>query len=116
MHTLWASTDGGTTGPIQLGGGNANAADYNFIDIEYTDGTRYMTQRVYVPNGKSVEISRIVSNGSSTYIHSSVLTISGNGITQSMQYQTTLNDSGDTLGISATSPLKVTRVIGWQIT
>jgi hypothetical protein len=44
-----------------------------------------------------------------------VLFIGGNGITQANQYQTTLNDSGDTLGISTTSPLKVTRVVGWQI-
>ena len=116
MHTLWASTDGGTSGQVQLGGGGANAADYTFMDIEYTDGTRYMTQRVYYPNNKYVEISRVVSNGSSTYVHSSVVYISGNGITQSNQYQTTFNDSGDTIGISTTSPLKLTRVIGWKLT
>ena len=112
MFTLWTGSE---SGKISLNGG-AQAIDYEFMDIEYTDGTRYMTQRVYAPNGKSVEISRIVSNGSATYIHSSVLTISGNGITQGNQYQTTLTDSGDTLGISTTSPLKVTRVVGWQIT
>lgn len=111
MYTLWT---GITSGDISFDGG-AQAVDYDFMDIEYTDGSRYMTQRVYAPNGKSVEISRVVSNGSATYIHSSVLTISGNGIKQGNQYQTTLTDSGDTLGISAASPLNVTRVIGWQI-
>ena len=113
MYTLWSDSSG-SSGDISLNGG-AQAFDYSFIDIEYTDGTRYMTQRVYEPNGKSVEINRVVSNGSSTYIHSSVLTINGNTIKQGNQYQTTLTDSGDTLGISATSPLKVTRVVGWQI-
>ena len=113
MYTLWSDSSGSSS-DINLNGG-AQAFDYAFMDIEYTDGSRYMTQRVYEPNGKSVELSRVVSNGSSTYIHSSVLTINGSTIKQSNQYQTTLTDSGDTLGISTTSPLKVTMVVGWQI-
>ena len=114
-YTLYGMT-GGTSGSFSLSAGGTSAADYAYIDIEYTDGTRYMTQRVYEPNGKSVELSRVVSNGSVTYIHSSVVAFSGSGVSQGNQYQTTLTDSGDTLGISTTSPLKITRVYGWKTT
>ena len=114
-YTLYGDNSG-NSGTISLSAGGTTASEYSFMDIEYTDGTRYMTQRVYEPNGKNVEISRVVSNGSATYIQSSVLNINGSGISQSNQYQTTLTDSGDTLGISATSPLKITRVYGWKTT
>lgn len=109
-ETLYSNTSG-TTGTITL---PRSAADFAFLEIQYTDGSnRYQTARVYFPNGKSVAIDRTVSNGSATYYCSSVLTINGTSITQGNQYQTVLNGN-DTADINTGSLLKITQVIGWK--
>lgn len=100
----------GTTGDIAL---SQSAGYFKAIDIEYTDGSRHMTRRLYDPNGKSTTIERIVYGGSKMYVHSAILSVSGTSITRSGEGGASIDGSGAS-AYAAAGTLKVTRVVGWR--
>lgn len=88
-----------------------SASNYEWLDIEYTDGSRLLTKRVYDPNGAATALDRTVLNGTEAYMMSSVVTISGSSISWSNQYQIKYVDSAWSINAYY---VKITKVIGWR--
>lgn len=105
---LFASEEG-ATGIIAL---SESAEGFAALDIEYTDGKRSMTRRLYEPDGKATVIDRAVYGGSQLYVHSAILSVSGRSITLSSEGGATTT-AGGASAYDVAGSLKVTRVLGY---
>lgn len=102
----------GTTGTVTL---TSSAANYNFLEIFYTDGSRTMSQRVYAPNGKTTILERSVfSSTSAFYNGSAIVTINGTSITWSNQGRLVIGTGSAQTVEADTSTLRITYVVGWK--
>lgn len=104
--TLFESASGVNSGTLNLSG---NLANFNFIDIIFTDGTRYYSSRVYNPSGKTTSIHRVVNNSSTQYLDSTMLTLNTTTITIGNSRQTVITNS---VSSSNTRTLKITEIRG----
>ena len=104
--------EAGTTGTVTL---KHSAANFDFLEIAYTDGSRHMTQRVFAPDGKSTVIGRAVWGGTSNnyyYDNSAILSISAKSIAQSNKGRFYTNATKSYVEENAS--LKITHVFGWR--
>ena len=102
----------GTTGTITL---SNSAANYSFLEIQYTDGSRYMTQRVYSPNGKRTILERSVYGDGFLYENSTVLYINGTSITRDASLTgRAYCQNGGPNNVDTNNSLYVTSVVGWH--
>lgn len=100
---------GSTTGSVSL---KVSSSYLAMITIVYSDGTRQMSQTVYSPGGKSVALFRSVPSGTTTFLGSEIVTISGSSISRGSGGQSILYNGGGIEG-STSSPFTIRYVIGW---
>lgn len=129
MPTTLYSTSAGNAGTITL---SESAANFNYLEIFYTDNTSRQPNsvRIYSPNGKYVSLSCIEPSTTNTemrlYIRTSGWTISGTSMTVGRsdlsganrgvyaQLYTNAGGINTDVNITANNYIKIFRVIGYK--
>lgn len=105
------SNESGTTGTVTL---SQSAADFTFLEVQYTDGSRTITRRVYKPNGKTMSLDRSVYGGGTFYTGAMIVAISGTSITRVTANCGIASFTADGLAVSPEAGhLPITTVIGF---
>lgn len=112
--TVLYQNDSGTQGSLTL---SRSAADYALLEFVYGDGTRYLTGRLYSPNGKVASLPRTVYSSSGGQLHfgANVYSVSGTSVSLLSEYsaQAWVGTGGDCAANPSGNLLRVYQVIGW---
>lgn len=100
---------GSKSGSVSL---NTSSSSFAMMTIVYSDGSRQMSQTVYSPSGKSVALFRSVNNGSTTYLQSEIVTISGSTISRGLCGQVDIKNSAYP-SVDSSVRFTIEYVIGW---
>lgn len=78
VTTLYSNSTGkGQNTSVPL---SSSAANFDYLDIIFTDGNRQYTSRLYDPDGKSFSLFRSVCSGSTVYQNTLMGSVSGTSI------------------------------------
>lgn len=104
------SSASGTAGTVTL---SDSAANYTYLEIFYRSSgdNACGSVKVYSPNGKLVHLGTIHYVADYDYAKFALVTVSGETITFSQNYQITLKNNGATY--SAENAIFITRVVGY---
>lgn len=112
--TLLYSNPSGTQGSISL---SMSASTFNVLEFVYGDGSRYLTGRLYSPNGKTVSLSRNVYSTETSELHmaTNVYSVSGSSVSLLTSYcsQGSIRANGTCVANQSGVLLRVYQVIGW---
>ena len=112
--TVLYRNESGTQGSLTL---SRAAADYALLEFVYGDGTRYLTGRLYAPNGKVASLPRTVYSSSGGQLHfgANVYSVSGTSVSLLSEYsaQAWVGTGGDCAANPSGNLLRVYQVIGW---
>lgn len=113
--TVLYQNDSGTQGSLTL---SRSAADYALLEFVYGDGTRYLTGRLYAPNGKVASLPRMVYSSSGGQLHfgANVYSVSGMSVSILPEYsaQAWVGTNGECAANPSGNLLRVYQVIGWR--
>ncbi|MBR2804358.1 MAG: hypothetical protein IKE20_04350, partial [Eggerthellaceae bacterium] len=108
LATLYDNSTGtGANSTLTL---SSTSADYDYLDIIFTDGNRRYTERLYDPNGKTFSLFRSVCSGTTIYHNTLMGSVSGTTVTLGAEAQATINNGA--VGTSTSTTLKVIKVFG----
>jgi hypothetical protein len=120
IYTRSLDPDAGISGSITYNI-DAQTADYEIIDIAYTDGSRHWTQRINNPTpDMNFSLAGIVCNetiqSGSVYIHNSMYQFTERGITWKSSVSSQLYGTGTHISaeVGNSSLLKIEKVYGWK--
>ena len=103
--------ESGTTGTVPL---SQSAANFSFLEIQYTDGSRTITRRVHKPNGKTMSLDRSVYGNGTFYTGAMIVAISGTSITRVVANCGIASFTADGFAVSPEAGhLPITTVIGF---
>ena len=108
------TNDEGDNGNITL---SDSVANYTYIEIFYKSSDKhYGSTKIFSPNGKRADLFSFATTGSTLYIKSKCVSISGVSISNvsSTSYGET-NISSSTTSFANNNLLYITRVIGYKV-
>lgn len=112
--TVLYQNGSGTQGSFSL---SKPASRYALLEFVYGDGSRYLTGRLYSPDGKTVSLARTVYSSSGGQIHfgANVYSVSGTSVSLLSEYsaQAWVGTGGDCAANPSGNLLRVYQVIGW---
>lgn len=102
----------GTTGTVTL---SENAADYDYLEIYYTNNGQQRSMKVASPNGKVVMLDNWIYEESTTYLFTRInkITISGTIITRNLTRGCAVNGAEATF-TNEYSTFAITKVVGYK--
>lgn len=112
--TVLYQNSSGTQGSFTL---SRSAANYALLEFVYGDGTRYMTKRLYDPDGKSVSLDRTVYSTATSELHmaTNVYSVSGTSVSllAANCSQGSIRADGTCVANQSGVLLRLYQVIGW---
>lgn len=110
--TILYSNASGTTGTVTL---SETAANFDYIEIYYTNNGQQRSMKVNSPNGKVVMLDNWVYEESTTYLFTRInkITISGTTITRNLTRGCAVNGAEATF-TNEYSTFAITKVVGYR--
>lgn len=114
-YTLYENSSGSASNITLL----TSASNYDFIDIVYGNSSIYKTQRVYSPNGKSIELGVRAISTTDLTVRAENDSISGTTITRGNRHKLIIDSTGTisvvvSASIADTDKILIYKVIGYK--
>lgn len=104
----------GTTSTITLT--DDSFANYEYVEVFYyvVNSSCYLSQKIYSPNGKSIQLFGQNENGTYMYQYTAEYTFSGTTMTRNKEIRWRLSSSGSSNREAGTSQITIYRVVGYK--